>query len=290
MVNPANPPLGSSVVVVGIVKDISNTIQEDYKNLKAALSRFGEIQWFLVESNSTDDSRNALAKINSLDSNFRFKSISEENLETSRIPAMARARNIYLGELRTNSTYSKSDYVVVADFNNLNNLINTKAIESCFKRNDWDVCCANQDGPYYDIWALRHHLWSPNDCWQELEFLRKFISYPERSLDIAIHSRMIRIPRTSEWIEVDSAFGGLAIYKRDVLLLSNYSAYDESGKITCEHVPFHKELRRRNKKIFINPSLINTKYTDHNSETKVIRKILRHFQYPIKYLRKLNGK
>lgn len=290
MANLAVPPLGSSVVVVGIVKDISSTIQEDYKNLKAALSRFKEIQWFLVESNSTDDSRNALAEINNLDPNFRFKSISEENVHTSRFPAMARARNVYLEELRTNTAYSKFDYVVVADFNKLNNLINAEAIESCFKRDDWDVCCANQDGPYYDIWALRHHLWSPNDCWQELEFLRKYISYPERSLYLALHSRMIKIPRNSEWIEVDSAFGGLAIYKRDVLTLSSYSAYDEYGNITCEHVPLHKGLRQRNKKIFINPSLINTNYTDHNSETKVIRKILRHFKYPAKYLRKLNGK
>ena len=123
-----------------------------------------------------------MAKINNIDPNFRFKSVSEENVNTSRFPAMARARNVYLEELLTNTAYSKFNYVVVADFNNLNNLINAEAIESCFKRDDWDVCCANQDGPYYDIWALRHHLWSPNDCWQELEFLRKYISYPERSL------------------------------------------------------------------------------------------------------------
>jgi hypothetical protein len=283
-------PPGSNVVVVGIVKDISSTIQKDYENLKAALNRFTDIQWFLVESNSTDASKAALAKISEFDPSFRFTSVQEENLNQSRFPAMARARNVYLEELRHNPAYSNCGYVVVADFNNLNNLINAEAIESCFKRDDWDVCCANQDGPYYDIWALRHDLWSPNDCWQELDFLRKHISYPERSLYLAIHSRMIKIPKNSEWIEVDSAFGGLAIYKGEVFTISDYSAYDESGKITCEHVPFHKGLRQKNKKIFINPSLINTRYTDHNSQTKVTRKILRHLQYPIKYLRKLNGR
>ncbi len=283
-------PPGSSVVVVGIVKDISSTIQKDYENLKAALNRFTEIHWFLVESNSSDNSKEALANLNKFDSNFRFTSVKEENQNPSRIPAMARARNVYLEELRHNSAYSNCSYVVVADFNLLNNLIDSEVVESCFERDDWDVCCANQDGPYYDIWALRHHLWSPNDCWQELDFFRQYIKYPERSLRIAVHSRMIKIPRNSEWIEVDSAFGGFAIYKREVMTMSEYSAYDELGLITCEHVPFNKGLRQRDKKIFINPSLINTSYTDHNSQTKASRKILRHLQYPIKYLRKLNGR
>ena len=290
MLDVGDSPLGSNVVVVGIVKDISSTIKKDYENLKAALNRFTEIQWFLVESNSADDSKAALAEINNFDSSFRFTSVQEEQLELSRFPAMARARNVYLEELRNNPAYSNCSHVVVADFNNLNNLINADAIETCFKRDDWDICCANQEGPYYDIWALRHHLWSPNDCWQELDFLRKYIRYPERSLYLALHSRMIRIPRNSDWIEVESAFGGLAIYKREVITLSDYQAYDESGKITCEHVPFHKGLREKDKRIFINPSLINTDYTDHNSQTKITRKILRHFQYPFKYLRKLNGK
>jgi hypothetical protein len=203
---------------------------------------------------------------------------------------MARARNVYLNELRNNPEYSKCNYVIVADFNNLNNLINSSAIESCFTRDDWDVCCANQDGPYYDIWALRHPLWSPNDCWQELDFLRKYIKFPERALYAALQSRMIKIPKDSEWIEVESAFGGLAIYKREAMNESNYSAFDDSGKITCEHVPFNLGLRLKNKRILINPALINTKYTDHNSETKITRKLLRFLKYPFKYFGQLNGK
>jgi len=267
----------SEVVVVGIVKDISKNIQIDYSNFKNALKRFERVKWFLVESNSNDASIYELEKLSKSDADFKYVSISESPSEESRFLGMARARNVYLDELRSNSEYSKCNYVVVADFNNLNNLINSRAIDSCFTRDDWDVCCANQDGPYYDIWALRHPLWSPNDCWQELEFLRKYVKFPERALYAALQSRMIKIPKDSEWIEVESAFGGLAIYKREIVNESNYSAYDDSGKITCEHVPFNLGLRLNNKRILINPALINTRYTDHNSETKISRKLLLFF-------------
>lgn len=280
--------VNSNVVVVGIVKDVAKTIDSDYLRLKNALKRFEHIKWFLVESNSTDDSKQVLFQLSMSDSSFRFVSIADTRQHKSRIPGMALARNTYLEELRVNSEYSDCNFVVVADFNQLNDLIDANAIDSCFSRADWDVICANQEGPYYDIWALRHPLWSPNDCWQELEFLRKYIKFPERALYAAVQSRMIKIPRNSDWIEVESAFGGLAIYKRDAMLQSEYSPYDDSGAIICEHVTFNLRLRAHNKKIYINPALINTRYTDHNSETKLRRKFIRYLKYPLKYLRKIN--
>lgn len=282
--------VNSKVIVVGIVKDVANTITSDYLRLKSALKRFKQIKWFLVESNSTDDTKQVLLRLSKSDPAFRFVSITEMRQEKSRIPGMALARNTYLEELRVNTEYSDCNYVVVADFNQLNDLIDANAIDSCFSRDDWDVVCANQDGPYYDIWALRHPLWSPNDCWQELEFLKKHIKFPERALFAAVQSRMIKIPKNSDWIEVESAFGGLAIYKREAMLGSEYSAFDDSGRITCEHVPFNLRMRSQNKKIFINPALINTRYTDHNSETKLRRKFIRYSKYPLKYLRKINEK
>ena len=37
---------------------------------------------------------------------------------------------------------------------------------SCWQYQNWDVFTANTSDIYYDIWALRHNNWSPNDCWQ----------------------------------------------------------------------------------------------------------------------------
>ena len=48
------------------------------------------------------------------------------------------------------------------------------------------------------------------------------MSPEETALRIAIYSKMVRIPRDREWIEVDSAFGGLAIYRKAVLTGASY--------------------------------------------------------------------
>jgi glycosyltransferase involved in cell wall biosynthesis len=280
----AKSAFDSSIVVVGIVKDISSTIHQDLKQFKSALSEFRNIKWFLVESNSTDDSVQVLEGLRQSEENFRFVTLPTSSKHESRIPGMSEGRNRYLEELQENQIYHDCDLVVVADFNALNDLIDKFSIATCFTREDWDICCANQNGPYYDVWALRHRLWSPNDCWQELSFLRNFIKYPEKALYAAVHSRMITIPRDSSWIKVESAFGGFAFYKRQLMIKSRYSPYDSDGNIVCEHVPFHLNLVNDGARIFINPGLINTKITDHSYERSLTRKLIRHLKYPIKFL------
>jgi hypothetical protein len=75
---------------------------------------------------------------------------------------------------------------------------------------------------------------------------------------------MITIQSNSDWIEVDSAFGGLGVYKRDVIRLAKYVGINETGGEVCEHVPFHKFLKvNQSANIYINPRLINSGYTQH---------------------------
>jgi hypothetical protein len=167
-------------------------------------------------------------------------------------------------------------------------LISLEAVKSCLENREWDVCTANQNGPYYDIWALRHEQWNPTDCWKQLEFFRRYIKYPEKALQMAVLSKMIRIPPHSNWIRVDSAFGGFAIYRREVLNHGEYTGRDNRGSPICEHVPLHEELTKAGFKIFINPKLINTKRTDHSQHPRVYKKILRLIKYPVKILTKLD--
>jgi hypothetical protein len=72
---------------------------------------------------------------------------------------------------------------------------------------------------------------------------------------------MIRIPQTSPWIQVDSAFGGLGIYKARILGSVEYPT--ATGDIQCEHVIFHEELVNQGHSLFINPSLVNAGFTEH---------------------------
>jgi len=268
------------IIIVGIVKDIGNTLKSDINNLSQALGFFNDIHWFLVESNSSDNSRKILAELKNSYPNFNYKSIIvDSSCSALRTESMATARNTYLAHLRDKVSPAEFPYVVIADFNLLNNKLSKESVLTSWLRNDWDIVTANQGGPYYDIWALRHPIWSPNDCWEQHNFIRNYVKFPEAAITFAIRSRMLKIPKKTEWIEVDSAFGGFAIYKtRWLLSQANYTGTDESGRAICEHVNFHKKLKEAGARIFINPGMINTNYTDHSRQITFFYTLFRFFQ------------
>jgi glycosyltransferase involved in cell wall biosynthesis len=271
-----------AIIIVGIVRNIASTIDKDIQRLTSAFSHFENIDWYLVESGSTDSSKDALGKLSASNPNFNFTQLElEKNL--SRTENMALARNAYLEYLRKDRLFKNYRFVVVADFNSLNDRISSAAVQSCFEKSTWDVVTANQSGKYYDSWALRHPLWSPNDCWEQHEFFRKYTKFPERAITYSLRSRMIKIPRNSEWIKVDSAFGGLAIYKAELFgSAAKYVGKTDSGRKICEHVPFHSTLVAHGAQIFINPRLINTRLTDHTRRLSVIFTVLRICRYTFK--------
>ncbi len=152
---------------------------------------------------------------------------------------------------------------MIADIDGVNQLISRESISSCFVRDDWDVCTANQQYHYYDIWALRHKIWCPNDCWQQLKFFNHYGLKGNKATFSGIYSKMLVIPHDAPWIEVDSAFGGLAIYHRYVLEKAEYVGILKDGTKICEHVGFHQQIKDQGFKIFINPALINAKLTEY---------------------------
>jgi len=155
---------------------------------------------------------------------------------------------------------------VVADLDGVNNLVTSEGVDSCFTRSDWDVCTANQRAPYYG------HL-GPSPSSLEPKRLLDAIRVPlrkgcqrELAAWVSAYGKMITIPESADWIPVDSAFGGLAIYRRAILAGARYSGAGENGESVCEHVPLHKQLRARGARIFINPRLINTSYTENSGK------------------------
>jgi hypothetical protein len=218
----------------------------------------------VIESDSDDDTRIVLAALAAEKANFRFLGLGM--LRSSlprRIERIAHCRNRYLDEIRRNPLYRQIEFVMVVDLDGMNSLLTKKAVLSCWTRGGWDVCTANQRGPYYDVYALRHRLWSPNDWGSQYAFLLSHGRRAARAYSASIFARMIRVSEDSEWLEVDSAFGGLAIYRKQAMLSGEYTGFAPDGTEQCEHVAFHKQLRLEKKRIFINPRLINAGYTGH---------------------------
>lgn len=282
-------PYDNEIVITGIVRNVAGTFLEDYLRLTMAFKNFRSVKWFLVESDSEDNTLNVLKSTSDLNSNFSWCTLGKlEKQMRSRAERLAIARNRYVVELQKDD-YISANIIVVADFNGLSNLINEEAILSCWKLHNWSACTANQSGRYYDIWALRHPLWSPNDCWKQYEFFNQYSKFPELTLFSAVHSRMIKIPSDSDWIEVESAFGGLAVYDASVFKYAKYSGHDSKGEETCEHVKFNQLINKEGGKIFINPRMINTKYTDHSINSSFYSVLARIIKYPIKKLKQIKS-
>lgn len=266
------------LLIVGLVRNGAKVLSREVGNVARAFAQQARsIQWLVVESDSTDDT---VAVLNGLKGRMAgFDYVSLGTLATTmplRTERIAYCRNAYLEEIRSRATYRTVTHVAVVDLDGVNVRLNPSAVASCLRRDDWQMCAANQDAPYYDVWALRHPEWCPNDCFEQFRFLYQLTGDKAGSWDRAVHARMITIPPDATWVSVESAFGGLAIYARDALTSGQYVGLTDRGEEVCEHVAFHGALRANGAKLFINPALINAGYTEHTSALRGPRNWLRH--------------
>lgn len=180
------------------------------------------------------------------------------SVEKRRTVRIAAARNIYLDEVRR--SYADFDHLIVCDLDQvLSSPINlhrfADAATSLDIHSDWVGVTANSWPLYFDIWALRHEVWCPHDCWHAIWERPQWQSF-EYAKYRHVFSRQIRIPSESAPIEVESAFGGLAIYRMGPALRSEYVGIDASEREQAEHVAFNASITCDGGKLFLFPSLI----------------------------------
>ena len=266
------------VLIVGLVRNCEPSLESEVETLRASFKDFKNVSFFFVESDSTDGSLEALRELATRIPNFQFLSLGNLRQSISdRIERIAHCRNTYLDYVQTTS--KKFDYVVVADLDGVNNLLTKEKVATCWKFDGWSVCTANQTGPYYDIYALRAPGWSEMDCWNEARSLYASGMNPVKSWVKAIRDKQRIIPESEDWIEVTSAFGGLAIYKREAFLKGNYQTFSDDELNVSEHVPFNLKLVASGHRIFINPKLTNFAFNEHNDFSRLSRQLKMSFKY-----------
>jgi hypothetical protein len=262
--NSIQPIETASVLVVGVARNCAKTLQKDIDNIRRSLEKFAKIEWMIVESDSTDNTLGILEQLKksgSVDYISFGKLIEKIPKRTERI---AFCRNGYIDLIRNSEKYSEVDFIAVADLDGVNNLLNSNSIVSCWDMDvEWDACFANQAGPYYDIWALRHPDWSPNDCWKQVKFMKSVGLTTEQSIDAAVYSKMITVPIETSPIMVTSAFGGFGLYKKHLFENLQYDGLDSNGQEVCEHVAFHEAMVSKGAKLLIVPAMINGGVNDH---------------------------
>lgn len=274
-----------SIIVAGLVRNAARTMRREIHWIQKRLSAFKSLEWVIVESDSEDQTASELLKLSSEISNFTALSLGNlERVLPDRLDRIAFCRNAYLDYIRENLETGDDVWILVMDLDGINKKFPSGILASLLDENLSDAHFANQNGPYYDLAALRHKTWNPTDPHLELEQLISEGLPPSLALDLAIFRKMVKIPRASKAIRVDSAFGGLALYRSSVVGESRYSSRTREGLRVCEHVPFHAEFSRNSKLgLHIQPSLINARYTEH---TRLLAPVRRFCQPLVAMLRK----
>jgi glycosyltransferase involved in cell wall biosynthesis len=269
------PIANSAILIAGMARDVAPFIGKEIEALVACTNGFKSATILVVESDSSDSTLYELDLLKTKYNNLNY--ISLGNLSSrivSRTQRIAHCRNQVIDALQTNPAYADIDFVMLADLDGLNSLLSPNKISQCWGVDeDWDAIFANQEDHYYDIYALRHADWSPCNCSEQQLNLEPVLG---RGLahHLAIGSKQIYLPKKLGLIEVDSAFGGLGIYKKEAFISATYIG-SEDGKDICEHVPFHRSLKKKGYRLFINAALTNCVEPINTSESAKKRPILK---------------
>lgn len=113
---------------------------------------------------------------------------------------------------------------------------------------------ANAYPRYYDVWALRHERWCPQDCWHPIWGRRQDETF-EAAKFREVFTRQIVVPTSLPPIPVRSAFGGLGVYRMTFALQARYHGTDMQGRESSEHVAYNAAIRRAGGQLHIFPAL-----------------------------------
>jgi hypothetical protein len=174
---------------------------------------------------------------NSVDSTYEnYKSYPNSIILNSLQDDMYKNRNMYLSFVCENK--SIFDYMIVIDphFSLWKPLSLSSFNFLKLKDTQWNAIFANQSYKYYDI---------ENLITKDINILE----VPEDEKKQFIKQKQFHIPSNSEYISVDSAYGGFAVYK--TYILHETIKYEENN-----HISFNLKLFGSNSNMFIDPSFV----------------------------------
>jgi hypothetical protein len=243
----------SCIAICGLTKQSGPFLDSALQNIRNIVTLFDNYTVIIVESNSTDNTKEKLKAWAQADSKFEIINHDFKNpTEMSREVKISTCRNLYLKKL-----YSKKQaytYVMMIDMDTVfSRPFDVSGLKKALECSGWNALFANQSYRYYDIWALRAATIN-YDCWEMIHKNTKMTNAKQ----VFIHNHQIHIPKTHSLIPVTSAFGGMGIYRGSALLETKPMYEIKAG--VCEHIEFNKKLKH----LFICPSLVLESPTENN--------------------------
>jgi hypothetical protein len=285
------------ILLVGTVSNVSRTIERDVSIVIAQIRKIGVVSVHLIESDSNDGTVNKLADLSQKFPGFTFQNLGNLKQEyPDRIARIRHCRNQYVQHIRQNMLIESWDYVIIADLDGMNRKIRGRSIQkSINKMKTWDALFANQLFGYYDIFALRCEGWVSEDVLKLAKTLQSDIDVRNplmrylatQSLRQKVIYRKMRIILPFRpTIKVDSAFGGFGIYKTELFQNADYSLEEFEEPDGSEHITFHRKLVNKDKKLGIEPGLVNSWFNEYNINRFVGIRILRDIKRSVNKNRK----
>ena len=268
-------------VIIGCAKNVGAYLPSTLAQIDTIRSLWLNAAVVIAENGSTDSTKQLLADYAKKSVQTHILTLEEASPIPSRTERLALIRNRLLEFVH--DTYPTFDYILSVDLDGILDGFKSSGLIDLFKSfptASWDAVFANVVGKYYDIWALRRpDLGLTYDCWDMIRHLQleAGISRLDAKKTCVTQFQTVMKPMPSRLIAVDSAFGGLGLYRLAATKGCTYVGITRDCSCqhlmafnkmlcapeTCEHVAFHKDMAAKGAKLFICSSLLVKTQQEH---------------------------
>lgn len=256
--------MDSSVIIGLLARDCQDPLIRNIPKIERLCLYFADYHIVIVENDSTDDTqqilhdwaeRNGRVLVDSFTNNARRLADCSYN----RISMMAYLRNRLLDDIMQ---LPAPDLVIMMDVDIYDFDVEGVIDGICHAPEDWGALMANGRLmlPNHHFNRYQYDQFAYMGCHEGLRHTIYFQPRRGRLFDTAV--------QRNDYLSVQSAFGGIGIYRYAAIRNARYKAVmtsDGQQNAFCEHIPFHLEIIRQGyknyvcRRMIVNNGLLNVK-------------------------------
>lgn len=243
------------VLVTGIMRNVEEHLAALIDTMDELRTHVGHMRYFFYENDSEDGTAEVLrrwkerlgAEVFDYESEVRNDNETYRQQPEVRFERMARYRNQCQQWIKERA--NEFTHVIVMDCDLVGGFNVSSIMNLLARADEWDMVAANGLSHVQTRSPMYRYYYYDSLAFADAEGRRVRGKYKEGPYA----SRPYLDPtKSTEWLPVKSAFGGMAIYRAN--LLENYT-YNDGGEIDCEHVMLHRQFPQGTR-MFIDPEFI----------------------------------
>lgn len=244
----------SSIIFLGCARSCEANVAKSVAAVQGLRRHFAASEFHVFENDSNDRTPDLLRQweregVLTLHSHQGLDAIMPKRTER-----LAYGRNFLMSVALDRAQF---EYICWVDMDGLlDESFDVAGFSSCFQfEAAWDAVFPVNTGYYYDIWALRHPVMWPDDYLVRMNSEFDLAMGGRQIVEIAMKSRQIKADAMFGWLPVESAFGGMGLYRTEACRRGRYVGV-EDGREICEHVSFHRGIHKSGGMLYINPDFL----------------------------------